>query len=509
MTMSSTTRRALLQRMSALSAVGAAGSTFGLQMATLGEAAAQTAPGSDYRALVCIFLNGGNDSNNTILATDSDSWGRYIAARQSIALSPVGAAPSGGATSNPSSWGGVLPLPLVAPNPIPAGTNASVRTIGLHPVMSPLVPIWQSGRLAIQANVGPLIQPTLKSQYLAKSVRVPDNLGSHNDQQSTWQSGLVEGARRGWAGLMADLMLSGNGANSAFTAISMAGNAVWLAGQNVVQYQMGNNAAAPAIEIEVASQPQLEIFGGPGMGARIRDVITDTSGSSYFMKDYAAKTRRAIDAAGLINAQFGGSAPGASIPAPGNVINPITLASEPNQLALQLRTVAKTIAANRVLGLRRQIFFLTQVGYDLHSTQNTAQPPLLARLAHAMAYFDSVLGNVNGVDMRSQVTTFTASDFSRTFSNNGDGTDHAWGAHHFMMGGAVRGGRIYGQFPTLGIDSGGFNNPDIANSVMIPTTSVDQYASTFGKWFGVADGQLDAILPSLRNYSPRDLGFLA
>jgi uncharacterized protein (DUF1501 family) len=139
---------------------------------------------------------------------------------------------------------------------------------------------------------------------------------------------------------------------------------------------------------------------------------------------------------------------------------------------------------------------------------NAQHSPLMARLAHALAYFDATLSNLNGVDMRSQVTTFTASDFSRNFTNNGDGTDHAWGAHHFIMGGSVRGGTMYGQYPTLGVDQGSFNNPNMSGGVIIPTMSVDQYAGTMGKWFGLSDGQLDVIFPNLKNFAARDLGFM-
>ena len=143
------------------------------------------------------------------------------------------------------------------------------------------------------------------------------------------------------------------------------------------------------------------------------------------------------------------------------------------------------------------------------SVQNTVQPNNLAKVAHALSYFDGVLGSVGGVNMRNAVTTFTASDFSRTFTTNGDGTDHAWGGHHFVMGGSVRGGDIYGQYPTLGVDLGAFRNPDMAGGALVPTTSVDQYAATMGRWLGTSDPSLDAIFPNLRNFTPRDLGFLS
>ncbi|OYX48815.1 MAG: hypothetical protein B7Y90_09210 [Alphaproteobacteria bacterium 32-64-14] len=524
--MSPATRREILRRATALSCVGAAASTFGFQLATMGEAAAQTAP--SYKALVCIFLFGGNDSNNMVLATDTDSWGRYFSARNGgvdpIALMPAGTAvtPPGGtnpvtgrtlpgnatAFLLPEAWGGVLPIVPATPNPVPAGTSAAVRTFALNPHMGPLLPLWTSGRLAIASNVGPLIQPTTKAQYRARNVPLPSNLMSHNDQQSTWQAGATEGARRGWGGLMADQFLSTNGANSVFTAISTAGNAVLLAGQSVVQYQISTSQTAPAVRITSAATPTTTVFGASNAGARVREIIGDVTGSSYFMQDHGAKVIRSMGAADLLNTQFAAGGPGASVAAPTQLLNPITRLNETNALAVQLQSVAKTIAANAVLGMRRQVFFVSMGGFDNHDIQNATQSPLLARLAHALSYFDGAMANLNGVDMRPQVTTFTASDFSRTFTTNGDGTDHAWGSHQFVMGGAVNGGNIYGQYPTLGVDQTGFANPDMSGNILVPSMSVDQYAGTIGRWFGLTEGQLDSIFPNLRNFN-RDVGFMS
>ena len=213
-------------------------------------------------------------------------------------------------------------------------------------------------------------------------------------------------------------------------------------------------------------------------------------------------------AADLINTQFAAGGPGASVAAPTPLLNPITRVNETNALAVQLQSVAKIIAANAVLGMRRQIFFVSMDGFDNHDMQNSTQSPLLARLAHAMSYFDGVMANLNGIDVRPQVTTFTASDFSRKFSTNGDGTDHAWGSHQFVMGGAVNGRNIYGQFPTVGVDQIGFANPDMSGDILVPSMSVDQYAGTIGRWFGLSEGQLDSIFPNLRNFN-RDVGFMA
>ncbi len=520
--MSNATRREILRRATALSCVGAAASTFGFQLATMGNAAAQT--GGAYKALVCIFMFGGNDANNMVLATDTDSWGRYWSARNTgqtpIALMPAGTAatlPGGvnpvtgrglpnnnGAYIFPEAWGGVLPVSTLTPNPVPPGTNAAARTFAINPHMGALLPLWTGGRLAIAANVGPLIQPTTKTQYGNRSVPLPANLMSHNDQQSTWQAGSAEGARLGWGGLLADQFLATNGTNSVFTAMSTAGNAVYLAGQNVIQYQMSTSQTSPAQRVSATAA----VFGANGAGARVREIIRDTTGTSYFMQDHAAKVVRSMDAADLLNAQFAAGAPGAGVAAPAQLQNPITRATETNQLAVQLQSVAKVIAANSVLGVGRQVFFVSIGGFDNHDIQNTSQSPLMARLAHAMAYFDGALASLNGVDMRPQVTTFTASDFSRTFTTNGDGTDHAWGSHQFVMGGAVRGGDVYGQFPTVGIDAAGFQNPNMSGNILIPTMSVDQYAGTMARWFGLNDSQIAAIFPNIPNFTNRYFNFL-
>ena len=523
MSTSKQTRRELLRRMSALSCVGAASSTFGLQLATMGAAAAQTAP-AGYRALVCIFMFGGNDAHNMVLATDTDSWSRYFASRNTgalpIALMPVGTAATPVGSVNPvtgrtvanfqvpEAWGGVLPITSAIPNPVPPGTNAPARTFALNPHMSAMLPLWQAGRLAVAANVGPLVVPTTKAQYKARSVKLPSNLQSHNDQQSTWQAGAAEGATRGWGGLMADQILASNGANGVFTAISTAGNAVFLSGQSVVQYQISTSQTSPGLRINSAASAASTVFGASGAGALVQTIVRDTGPASYFGQDYDAKVVRSMDTSDLLNTTFA-SAALTGVAAPSQLLNPITRVNETNQLAVQLQSIAKIIAANATFGIKRQVFFVSIGGFDTHDVQNTSQSPLMARLAHALAYFDTTLSNLGGVDVRPQVTTFTASDFSRTFTTNGDGTDHAWGSHHFVMGGSVRGGSIYGQYPTIGVDQGAFVNPDMLGNVSVPTMSVDQYAGTMGKWFGLSDAQLDVIFPNLKNFATRDLNFLA
>jgi len=509
-------RRNFLRVGGALSILGAA-APFAVQLAAVGSASGQSVP--DYKALVCIFLFGGMDGNNAVIATDTDSWTRYFAARNTgddpIALMPVGTAPTPvgqvssvtGRTATlrtPEAWGGVLPIVPNTPNPVPAGTNATTRAFGLHPFLGPLQTVFDAGRLAVVANVGTLVRPTTKAQYQARSVALPRNLFSHNDQQSTWQSGATEGAKIGWGGRLGDMLASMNGTNTLFTAISTAGNAVFLSGNNIIQYQM-TTATAPAVVVNGAVAGTL--FGSSVGPARLRETIQDQSLNSLFAGDYASVVTRSLNAATSINTAFA-AAPASTLPAPPTYTNRITGQIETNSLALQLRTVARMMAAAPGFGVRRQVFFVSLGGWDTHDFQNTAQPNLLAKVADAMAYFDQVTGNIGGVDMRANVTTFTASDFSRTFTTNGDGTDHAWGGHHFVMGGAVQGKNIYGQFPTVGVDLGAFRNPDMAGTALVPTTSVDQYSATLGRWFGVSGTDLASIFPNLSNFSSPYLGFV-
>jgi uncharacterized protein (DUF1501 family) len=343
----------------------------------------------------------------------------------------------------------------------------------------------------VAANLGTLVQPTTKAQFLAGVTPIPRNLFSHNDQQSTWQSGSIEGAKVGWGGAIADSLLSMNGANALFTAMAPNSNPLFLTGRGVDPYVV-NTGAQPANAIPSTYHD---------------DVLEDATSTSDFANDYAAVVSRSINSAATINGAVAQGA-AAAIAAPPNYVSPFDGGSQVNGLAVQLQAVARLIAAAPQLGLRRQVFFVTLGTFDSHDNQNASQPDLLGQLAQALAYFDSILSNVGGADLSASVTTFTASEFGRTFTTNGTGTDHAWGSHHFVMGGAVRGGNIYGLFPTLGIDQSGFDNPDMAGNVLIPTSSVDQYGATLATWFGVSTTDLPAIFPNLANFNSGSLGFI-
>ena len=486
--------------------------------APLAVQTAAAATATNYKALVCVFLVGGNDGHNTVLATDSGSWSRYFAARNTgqspIALMPPGAAPTPvgqisavtgrrAQLATPEAWGGVLPIVPKSPQTIPGGAAGSVRTFALHPFLAPLQALFNRGRLAVVANLGTLTQPITKAQYQAGGP-VPAFLFSHLDQQHAWQSTATDGVELGWGGQMADSFLSGNGANALFTAVAPLDNALFLSGRNTLQYVV-DTGPAPAYLIGAVGSGL--IFNGFAQPALMSAVIQNAGSTSDFANDHAAVVTRSIQAAGVVNAAVS-QAPAALIPAPPAYVNPITGGTQVNPLAQQLQTVARMIAAAPGLGIQRQVFCVTLGSFDSHQNQNLTQPNLLAQLAQAMAYFDAALSNIGGVDLGASVTTFTASDFGRTFTTNGTGTDHAWGGHHFVMGGAVKGGDIYGQYPTVGIDLGSFVNPDMSGNALVPTLAVDQYAATLGGWFGVPAPALSAIFPNLGAFGAANLGFV-
>jgi uncharacterized protein (DUF1501 family) len=483
----------------------------------LGTAAAQAA--SDYKALVCLFLFGGNDAFNMVLPTDAASWANYSAVRNqapdSIALLAPGTAPSSSAAAgSPQRLGGVLPI-------LPA--NAQGRSFALHPMIGSLQTLFDvDKRLAIVPNIGTLVMPTSKAQYASSTHPRPASLFSHNDQQNTWQALAPEGATRGWGGRMGDLLAAANG-KPVFTSISASGNAVWLAGESIQQYQVGPNGA-----IRMGTDTNGRIFGSADVGAAMQRIVSATRGTHVFERDLAALGKRSLDAELALRTALkpaGDALFGTPVVAPATYNpnndpklqydNPLTGAKAFNALAQQLQIVARMIHASNDAGVlaKRQVFFVSMGGFDTHDLQNRNHADLMARLAHALRYFDTTLGAMGA---RQAVTTFTASDFGRTFTSNGDGTDHGWGAHHFVMGGAVRGGDLYGNFPVLGAKNAANNNFDsspnqIGNGALLPETSVDQLGATLGRWFGLGDGQLLELFPNLANYNPsqRNLGFMA
>ncbi len=452
-------RRAFMRRASALSLAGVA-TPWALNLATLGEAAAAGA--TDYKALVCVFLYGGNDYGNTLVPYDNTSYNLYAGLRGSL---------------------GYAHSALDATVLTPAVALAGGRQYALAAELAPLLPIFNAGRMAVMLNVGTLVQPTTKAQYLANSVPLPPKLFSHNDQQSVWQSSSPEGAVSGWGGRMGDLLESGNG-NSTFTCVNVSGNAVYLSGNTAVQYQVSTSGS---VALRALSSP---LFGSAACSSVLQSLITQPR-TNLFEAEYTRVTQRSITANALLTTDL---VPAASI---------TTAFPTGNGLADQLKLVARMIASASALGAKRQVFFVSIGGFDTHTGLLTIHPELMSTVGSALAAFYNATVDLG---VQSQVTTFTASDFGRTLTTNGDGSDHGWGSMHFVTGGAVNGQRFYGVPPAVAN-----NGPDdVGQGRLLPTTAVDQYAATLGSWFGVSDSDLLTVLPNLKNYnaSTRNLGFV-
>ena len=294
---------------------------------------------------------------------------------------------------------------------------------------------------------------------------------------------MPEGARQGWGGKLGDLFFSQN-TSPIFTCTSINGSAVFLAGQNVGAYQLGTSGSVSITGITGS------LFGSVSAGSAALRNIIGNSGASLIAQDLADTTNRSIDANAQLSAAVA-TAPDFALPA--------TLTS--SSVAAQLRVVSRMIASRTALGAKRQIFFVGIGGFDTHDNQLTTQPGLHAQVAGALAYF---YDNMVTLGLSNNVTAFTASDFGRTLTSNGDGSDHGWGSHHFVVGGAVKGRNYYGTFPIMGLN----NNDEVGSGRLLPTTSVDQYAATMARWFGVSDSNLSLVLPNIGNFATSNVGFM-
>lgn len=452
-------RRAFLQRASSISLTGAA-APFVMNLAAIGEAAAATA--SDYKALVCVFLYGGNDYANTLVPYDSQQYGVYAAQRAALAYNRTALSPT-----------------LLTPvDPLPNGAQYA-----LAPSLSPLMPIFNAGKMAVMLNVGTLVRPTTKAQYQARSVALPPKLLSHNDQQSYWQSSSPEGATSGWGGRIGDLLQSGNG-NTTLTCVNLTGNAVFLSGRSAVQYSI---STAGAIGLNARTSLQ----GSTAASTLLKNLMSSSGGAHDFMGAHATVSKRALDTYALLTTQLA-AAPVTTTQFP-------AAADPQSSLGAQLQMVARMISVASELGVKRQVFFVSTGRFDTHDGLGTLHPTLMTNLANALrAFYDTTVE----LGVANQVTTFTGSDFGRALTANNDGTDHGWGSMHFVLGGAVRGKRYYGINPTLAN-----NGPDdIGQGRLIPTMSVDQYAATLASWFGVSASDLTTAIPNINNYAGSALG---
>lgn len=456
-------RRAFLKRASALSMLGAA-APWAMNLAAMSEASAAGA--TDYKAIVCIFLLGGNDYANTVTPYDAPSYNAYQAMRPSFAHTQA-----------------ALAATVLKPAAAPIDSAGVAHQYALAPALAPILPLFDSGKLGVIMNVGTLIGPTTKAQWNAKSVKLPAKLFSHNDQQSTWQSSAPEGARSGWGGRIGDLFESGN-TNSTFTCVNVTGNAIFLSGASAVQYQVSTNGSVP---LNGLKSP---LFGSSIATEALRTLITEPR-THLLESEYNRVAKRSVDANTTLTAALAGSAALTTVFPTGN------------GLSDQLKMVARMIGAAPALGAKRQVFFVALGGFDLHDGMAATHPKLMKTVADAMAAF---YASTVELGVAENVTAFTASDFGRTMVGNGDGADHGWGSMHFVMGGAVKGQNLYGTAPVVannGVD-------DVGSGRLLPTTSVDQLAATLGKWMGISDSNLLTMLPNLSNWdaAKRTMAFL-
>ena len=446
----STSRREFLLKGGRLvSTIGAAAT-----LAPFGAVNALAQSGSDYKAIVCIFMFGGNDANNMIVPM-GPNHAAYQKIRQGLAL------PEGSLLSTPTSKG----LPF-----------------GLHGSLAPIHPLYASKKLALIANVGMLVKPLSRDQYRTGAVPAPNNLFSHSDQQQQWQNASpLAPATTGWAGRVADRVQGLNAPSNFPAAVAINGNSLQLIGQVTRPTTIsgddfgiaGNDGNIVSDARQNALQEMLKFDSGVVLFQAANRILSDAVAVSKLVDD-------ATRGASALTTAFPGSG-----------------------LGQQLAEVAKIIQARQVLGMKRQIFFVSQGGFDTHSAQLGTHAGLMNELSQAMLAFYNATAEMGIAD---KVVTFTESEFNRTFQPNGSvGSDHAWGTHTLVMGGSVLGGDMYGSFPTHALQ-GPSDSGDRGN--WIPTTSLDQYGATMAQWFGVNPLDLGLVFPNLVNFTQKTMGFL-
>jgi uncharacterized protein (DUF1501 family) len=437
--------------------IGAA-SAGSLALKSFGLLPALAQSGTDYRALVVIFLFGGNDSNNTVLPMDDANYQAYMAARGNLALT-----------------GSALTAPVA---------DTTGAPYAFHAKLTELAGLFTSRNLAVVANVGSLIQPLTRAQYQAQNTPIPLNLFSHSDQQIQWQTSVAQGhSATGWGGRAADYIAAQKINSSDFpTFISLAGNSL-----------EGTGAQTQPVAVAPGQSLQLTGFNNSAASrARLQALNTLLSTPNGVMLSQAANDTLAhaiTDAAALSTALARAT--------PTKTTFPTT------SIGSQLKQVAQIIQVHADLGMSRQIFFCSLGGFDTHTNEIATHDNLYPQLSSAVAAFYE---ETQQMGLAQNVTTFTESDFSRTFQpTTGGGSDHAWGGNHLVIGGAVLGGRIYGKFPTFQL--AGPDDADIRGR-WVPTTSIDQCGATLCSWFGLPDTALAAVFPNLANFATKNLGFL-
>ena len=444
-------RRAFLRR-SGLCATAAGLGRLGL----LNLHAQGSAP--EYKALVCIFLLGGNDGHNMVVPLSGPEREAFREVRGGLAVPDAN----------------TQLMEITPGSGVPYGLNSGLAAI--HP-------LWAQRKLAVMANLGLLVRPTTRAQYLGATVGLPSNLFSHSDQTLQMQAGNPEGSGgTGWAGRIADATRSLNAASTFPPAVSVAGTALFCTG-NIVQ----STSLLPGFDLSTDGLMAWSAKAAAAKAQALQEILSFNSGLAMVQ---AANDVRldGLELNGMLQGLGGG----------GNLATRFPGSS----IGEQLKQVAQVIQLRAATGMRRQVFFCAMGGYDTHSLQSWAQWDLLRQLGDAMAAFHAATMEMGVAD---RVTTFTASEFGRTLQPSGTGTDHGWGNHQLIMGGAIRGGELYGTFPNLAL-----GGPDDSGSrgVLIPTTSLDQFGGTLARWFGVRPAEMHSVFPNLANFPAGDLEFL-
>lgn len=409
-----------------------------------------TTDGGNYKALVCLMLGGGNDSFNMLMPKGNNEYNEYATTRSNLAI------PQNDILQiNPNTTDG--------------------RVFGVHPSMPDMQQLFESGNLAFLSNVGTLIEPSTKTDIQNNAVKIPLGLFSHADQIQQWQTGRPhERTNIGWGGKIADLVQSMNSNQNISMNISLRGSNIFQRGDQIIPYAISNNGSIG-----------INGYGDSDLFNQLRTNALNSMLERDYQDIFRNTYKNTIKSSNQSSLEFQSAVD--------NVSDFSTTLPEYNNLAKQFRMVARTIAARDTLGFSRQIFFVQLGGWDHHDELLINQANKLAQVNEALKYFSDVMTELNVNDC---VTTFSVSDFARTLTSNGNGTDHAWGGNAFMMGGAVNGKDIYGTYPTLALNS----DVDFQDGVMIPTTAADLYMAELALWFGVPASELSTILPNISNF---------
>ena len=407
--------------------------------------------GGDYKAMVCILLAGGNDSFNMLVPRNGSHYTEYAGTRSNLAL----------------PQGDLLPLNF---------TDGNGKQFGLHPSMPEVQSLFNNNKLAFVSNVGTLIEPTTKTQYLNGSVPVPVGLLSHADQIQQWQTSIPQTrSSKGWGGRMADILQAGNDNQNISMNISLSGTNI---------FQVGNTAAEYAIRASAGGSVGMNVL----EGTSALDVALKNGAESLLAQQYQDIFKSTftdkINHAQSNHEEFSAAISQAPV---------LTTAFSDNEVSANMELIARTIAVRDILNVKRQTFFITFGGWDHHDEVLNNQVAMLSVVSKALSEFQAAMEELGVADC---VTTFTASDFGRTLTSNGNGSDHAWGGNVMVMGDSVNGGQIFGDYPSLALGS----NDDVGGAILLPTISTDEYFAELSKWFGVENGDLSYVLPNITNF---------